>query len=225
MNVESSFDDELGIPSSATLHPPLPMQKTKIPHICEVSSLSSSTVNIPITPKSSLRNSANHQQSQLQTNEPRCLIVGRQASSVDVRIDHKSILRRHAALYYLDSGELVLKDCGGKHGTYVVNTDNEPTRLTKLGTAVLRDGDRLRFGNCLESIFAVKIVDSMTSVSDRTPVSSTSTETPIGTNDDSGAATPATRVREDAQVQSSENKSDGEKSINTAVCAARNGYP
>ena len=75
---------------------------------------------------------------------PRSMIVGRQASVADIRVDHKSVSRRHTALYYLnvshgsnsngaDHGAvLVVQDLGGKHGTYVNNK-----RLEKNGKVQL----------------------------------------------------------------------------------------
>jgi hypothetical protein len=86
----------------------------------------------------------------------RSLIVGRQASAADVRIDHKSVSRRHTALYYKHKSSssssvmpvLVVRDLGGKHGTHV-----DDSRLEKNGTVelpLLRGNNRehtIRFGN------------------------------------------------------------------------------
>jgi pSer/pThr/pTyr-binding forkhead associated (FHA) protein len=107
------------------------------------------TISTLLSPTSSMRNNGNH--TNTTTNNggtphaaaplpPRCLIVGRQASASDIRIDHKSVSRKHTALYYSctnknkhsqsqqimdeDSEEssLVVHDLGGKFGTYVNGT-------------------------------------------------------------------------------------------------------
>jgi WD repeat-containing protein 70 len=79
----------------------------------------------------------------------RYLLVGRQAGTADLRIQHKSISRKHAVLFYLQQS-LVLTDLGGKHGT-TVNGE----RVN--GTVELKDGDTIMFGNVRESVFSVKI--------------------------------------------------------------------
>lgn len=78
-----------------------------------------------------------------------CLLVGRQASTADIRIQHGSISRKHAVFYYLKNGTLYLKDLGGKHGTHV-----NGTRLS--GSTHLKNGDRIYFGNVQASSFVVK---------------------------------------------------------------------
>jgi hypothetical protein len=80
---------------------------------------------------------------------PRCLIVGRQAATSDIRIQHGSISRKHAAFYFIDNHVLILKEFGGKHGTHV---NGNPIR----GEVVVKGGDTLMFGNVRESIFTVQ---------------------------------------------------------------------
>jgi WD40 repeat protein len=88
-------------------------------------------------------------------------VVGRQASAADIRIDHGSISRRHAALYYAPTPDgsgaaLTLQDLGGKHGTHV-----DGTRMPKRSAAELRDGTALVFGNVREREFVVRLPPSM----------------------------------------------------------------
>ncbi|KAL7559517.1 hypothetical protein ACA910_010328 [Epithemia clementina (nom. ined.)] len=95
----------------------------------------------------------------------RALIVGRQAATSDLRIQHKSMSRQHAVLYYAknlnqsgngskcssDSFLLYVKDLGGKHGTIVNGqrlSAHEPLRL--------QEGDRIQFGNVRENLFVVR---------------------------------------------------------------------
>ena len=80
---------------------------------------------------------------------PRCLVVGRQAATSDIRIQHGSISRKHAAFYFIENNVLILKEFGGKHGTHV---NGNPIR----GEIVLKGGDTLLFGNVRESIFTVQ---------------------------------------------------------------------
>lgn len=80
--------------------------------------------------------------------------MGRQASAADIRIDHKSVSRRHTALYYKTKRNndgsggtvLVVHDLGGKKGTFV-----DDNRLEKKGTVELAMGGNkdhtIRFGN------------------------------------------------------------------------------
>lgn len=155
-----SLEDELGIPPNATLN----TSHNKPVHILIITSQDINTNFITIASSShSTNNNHEQQQEQQQSDErngvsnlsteissqsslrginARCLIIGRQASSADVRVDHKSVSRRHTALYYTtatnningkDNSEeeevvLTIQDLGGKHGTYV-----NDTRLEKNG--------------------------------------------------------------------------------------------
>lgn len=94
--------------------------------------------SIDLSRKTSLRKSSS----------PRCLVVGRQAATSDIRIQHGSISRKHAAFYFIENHVLVLKEFGGKHGTHV---NGNPIK----GEVVLKGGDTLMFGNVRESIFSV----------------------------------------------------------------------
>ncbi len=136
----AALEDELNIPAGATLSV---QSKTnaEIPSLVAVSSGSS----IPISPKTSINNST------------KFLLVGRQANTSDIRINHKSISRKHAALYFLqDNGtsnvELFLKDLGGKYGCSV-----NGTKVDKNGISVLKPGDKLILGNVREQVFSINI--------------------------------------------------------------------
>jgi len=125
----------------------------------------------------------------------RSLIVGRQASAADVRIDHKSVSRRHTALYYKHKSSssssvmpvLVVRDLGGKHGTHV-----DDSRLEKNGTVelpLLRGNNRehtIRFGNAplvCRAIIVPPITSSMVlSPGSNSFTSSDGTNTPLQAN-------------------------------------------
>ena len=79
---------------------------------------------------------------------PRCLVVGRQAKAADLRIQHGSISRKHAALYCLGK-QLVLQDFGSKKGTTVNGS------LVQ-GSQQLHDGDEIIFGHVRETVFQVR---------------------------------------------------------------------
>ena len=143
------IDNELSIPSKATISPP-PIVESHAhfmfvgDNLDELITIPKSANDIghpiPISLDLSIRNSGD--------TEPRALIVGRQASAADVRVDHKSVSRRHTAFYYSsDDGVLVIQDLGGKHGTVV-----DGARIEKNGTVKFQfDGKQkehiIQFGN------------------------------------------------------------------------------
>ncbi|KAL3781657.1 hypothetical protein ACHAWO_001597 [Cyclotella atomus] len=146
------LDDELNIPNEATLSLPPSLGSCKLVldgdnfhEIVTIPTFANGVLNgqsVPISLESSIRNNGSSQ--------PRSLIVGRQASTADVRVDHKSVSRRHTAFYYLKSSDdamLVIQDLGGKHGTIV-----DGARLEKNGAFKLQfDGKYhehgIQFGN------------------------------------------------------------------------------
>ena len=74
------------------------------------------------------------------------LMVGRQASSCDIRIAHKSLSRQHALLYYSTSNSadrlgLYVIDLNTKTGTFI----NE-IKITPNTPAQLKNGDTIQFG-------------------------------------------------------------------------------
>eukprot|EP00984_Skeletonema_dohrnii_P012300 scaffold4978_cov122-Skeletonema_dohrnii-CCMP3373.AAC.7 len=146
----NNLDDEVGIPPDATLSlPPILSAPAKLifsssndaddllPGLITMAkssdSSSDSNISANISLQSSMRDTA------------RCIIVGRQASAADIRVDHKSVSRRHTAMYYKQNSHVVIQDLGGKHGTYVNNQ-----RLEKHGKIELPlEGKEhtVRFGN------------------------------------------------------------------------------
>jgi len=72
---------------------------------------------------------------------PKCLVIGRQARVCDIRIDHKSVSRRHAVLYYTKDGKLMIKDVCGKK--CMINE----SEITSKSSKILTEGDVLQFGN------------------------------------------------------------------------------
>eukprot|EP00956_Cyclotella_meneghiniana_P018496 scaffold30841_cov63-Cyclotella_meneghiniana.AAC.1 len=131
------LDDELGIPSKATLSPSisacvqLTFEGNNLDELLTIPSCHGNNDSLPISVASSMRKSSNDS-----TTEPRALIIGRQASSADVRVDHKSVSRRHTAFYYIltsnNDAHLVIQDLGGKHGTTV-----DGSRMEKNGSVQL----------------------------------------------------------------------------------------
>lgn len=85
----------------------------------------------------------------------RCLLLGRRRASADVIVDHGSVSRVHAALFYVDENvrnvdgpggdvkhsPLFLLDNNTKHGTHL-----NGTRLEKGSSARVRDGSTVRLG-------------------------------------------------------------------------------
>jgi WD40 repeat protein len=150
------LDNELGIPNVATLSLPLSLQSATVAFEGEKNLDELITIptagsvigqSIPICVDSSIRNTSGS------SLLPRSLIIGRQASAADVRVDHKSVSRRHTAFYYTTkpgSNDFVfaIQDLGGKHGTIV-----DGVRVEKNGTLQLPlfAGDEkehvIQFGN------------------------------------------------------------------------------
>uniref|UniRef100_A0A7S4HVB9 FHA domain-containing protein n=1 Tax=Odontella aurita TaxID=265563 RepID=A0A7S4HVB9_9STRA len=187
------MDNELSIPSYATLSPPSGGVHA---------SLTCCGASIPISGETSVRQDG-----------ARCLIVGRQAASSDVRIDHGSISRRHAALYYLPGGKsggdgtaLWLRDLGGKHGTRI-----NGSRLEKGGVATLGDGDEIVFGKVSQQKFAVSIPEAMRTI-------------PSSVKGSESAATTDEKVDRDGSEKDAEGggpvASEGDESVRTPEAGA-----
>jgi WD repeat-containing protein 70 len=127
------LDDELEVPLHATI------KSDRIAAVLRTSSGSS----VPISP-----HSLNQQHDD---GSRRYILVGRQAVSADLRIQHGSISRRHALLYY-EADNLMVRDLGGKHGTTV-----NDQRITAHAGVSLQHGDRILFGTVRESVFRVEV--------------------------------------------------------------------
>lgn len=81
------------------------------------------------------------------------LLVGRQAKTVDLRIQDGSISRKHAVIYVMQD-KVFLQDLGGKHGT-TVNGE----RIRSRETRQLEDGDHIQFGSLgVDSTYTLRIV-------------------------------------------------------------------
>lgn len=126
---QQAEEDDLDIPSSASFEQPEE----------RVAFVAASGTKITIGLESLLPSNRNRTY----------LLIGRQASTSDVRIQHGSISRKHAAIFF-QQNSVVLKDLGGKHGTTV-----NDLRLPCNGSTVLKDGDRVIFGNANENMLAV----------------------------------------------------------------------
>ena len=146
-----SLEEELQIPLEATLSSSSPNH----PNETISAFLVLNQTHIPISASTSLRNNNNNNnnndnnnnnnnsnENSYSNNPPRCLIVGRQAAFADVRVDHKSISRKHAVLYFI-SGVLYLMDLGGKKGTQVNQSRMQSGSQHKIA---LKDGDVIQFG-------------------------------------------------------------------------------
>lgn len=83
------------------------------------------------------------------SSSPRCLIVGRQATTADLRIQHGTISRKHAAFYFMRGDVIILKEFGGKHGTRV-------NGQLVTGAVELHHGDVIVFGSVWESTFILQ---------------------------------------------------------------------
>ena len=98
----------------------------------------------------------------------RCVVVGRQAASVDIHISHPSISRKHAALFFLnEEGDharsvLYLVDGPGKYGT-TLNGVRIPTGQPQK----LHDDDTIVFGNVRERVFTIKIEQTTAEPADK----------------------------------------------------------
>ena len=128
-----TLDDELKVPLSATL------TSERITAV-----LRSGDSRISISPETLLLHPDARRRS---------LLVGRQAATSDLRIQHGSISRKHAVMYYdRNDDSLILRDLGGKHGTSV-----NDSKIAENGMVRLKHGDRILFGNVRESVFQVEI--------------------------------------------------------------------
>lgn len=69
------------------------------------------------------------------------VLLGRNATMSDIKLEHPSISRRHALLGHGSSGNLYVMDLGSSHGTFV-----NAKALTKRKREPLRDGYTVKFG-------------------------------------------------------------------------------
>lgn len=136
-----NLDDELKIPPEATLEPSFQTWSL------QTKGGTTSASSITLATDTAIRPN------------PRCLVVGRQAKAADIRIQHGSISRRHAALYFLGP-ELILQDFGSKKGTTVNGN------LIQGTTQKLQEGDEIIFGHVRESVFQIHCSSSILSGKD-----------------------------------------------------------
>lgn len=135
----SLLDDELGVPQEATLQP------TAIRARLETDG----GVSIPLSSETCNRSNG------------RCWFVGRQKTA-DIRIQHKTVSRKHAVIYVVNNRIILKSFAGGKHGTTVNNQKlvKSPAGAAPEEDSVLvelKGGDTILFGNVRESVFRVKI--------------------------------------------------------------------
>jgi pSer/pThr/pTyr-binding forkhead associated (FHA) protein len=147
------LDNELNIPTEAIISlPPSSIGYSKLVfdghslhEIVTIPTFANEVVHghsVQISSDSSIRNNGSIQ--------PRSLIIGRQASAADIRVDHKSVSRRHTAFYYLKSTDdimLVIQDLGGKHGTTVDGARLEKNCAVKLPFHGKQNEYVIQFGN------------------------------------------------------------------------------
>jgi WD repeat-containing protein 70 len=134
--------NEFNLPADATLNA-LPITYL----------LPTSTVGakIPISYESCLRSPVDETKIEQSPTTRRYLLVGRQATTADLRIQHGSISRKHALLYYDHNHNCIVQDLGSKYGTTVNNQ-----RLPDGTTYMLLHGDTIMFGNVRDNIFTVQ---------------------------------------------------------------------
>jgi WD repeat-containing protein 70 len=117
---------------------------------------------------------------------PTYLMVGRQSSTSDIRIQHNSISRSHATLYYTtttttttttdrndndsnDNKILTIQDLGSKYGT-TINGHRISGR-----TLSLHINDTIRFGNAQDTIYTVQMNPTKLLEEDVTTTTTTTT--------------------------------------------------
>ncbi len=165
----SELEKELKVPRNATLL--VESSNQKVPSLVANASGNS----IPISAATSIHKST------------KFLLVGRQANSCDVRINHKSISRKHAYLYFREKEghvELVLRDLGGKFGCTI-----NGNRIDKNSESVLKNGDKIVFGNMRDQLFSVDIAGDL-KIDDGTISEIQHTETPLEKPDIENAKKP-----------------------------------
>ena len=86
-----------------------------------------------------------------QLSQTRVVTIGRQVG-VYLLIDQGSVSRRHAEISYAN-GQYVLRDLGSSYGTFVNDQRLEPGSLS-----ILKQGDRIRFGNKVTYTFQIRVV-------------------------------------------------------------------
>lgn len=74
-------------------------------------------------------------------NRKKCTIFGRNKQLCDVRLDHPSISRQHAAVLHGSSGNPYLMDLGSSHGSSINHK-----KLVENKREPLKDGDVIKFG-------------------------------------------------------------------------------
>ncbi len=143
MSTGSDLEKELRVPPNATLLVGSSSKKASPLLIAAASGTS-----IQISAETSINKSS------------KFLLVGRQANTSDIRINHKSISRKHALLYFQSNEtadiELVLKDLGGKFGCTV-----NDKRMEENSHVVLKNSDKVIFGNMRDQLFDIEIPDDL----------------------------------------------------------------
>jgi NADPH-dependent 2,4-dienoyl-CoA reductase/sulfur reductase-like enzyme/pSer/pThr/pTyr-binding forkhead associated (FHA) protein len=91
--------------------------------------------------------------SEMRLSQTRVITIGRQAG-IHLLIDQASVSRRHAEIRYAN-GQYVLQDLGSTNGTFV----NE-VRLQPENPYILKQHDRIRFGNVVKFTFVQRAVES-----------------------------------------------------------------
>jgi len=152
-------DEVLSLPITATLTLP---NDVPIPFLILKSTANTAqTARIPIHTSSSCTSNAAAANS---SPPPKALIIGRQVTTCDIRIDHGSISRKHAALYFISSNtntsdtsntsstkyQLIVQGLGTKHGI-TINQNRIPSQQS----TILYQGDEIIFGKVQEQVFVV----------------------------------------------------------------------
>ena len=154
------MEDDLKIPKDGTLKPPHPSAVVGLGFSLDDTSSSRRLDELLFIAADNASNTASvSQKFSTRGTEARSLIIGRQQSSVDIRVDSKSVSRKHSAIYYsCDGKSVIVQDLGGKHGTYLDNRriESNGRKCVSLNEA---KSCTLRFGNaplvCEMSIPAV----------------------------------------------------------------------
>ena len=216
--VTAVLEEELGISSEATLRVPsqlpIPIHLVFIsqsdvendfvtiasPSPCSPDDMGPGCLSTTLSMESSMRGDA-----------ARCLVVGRQASASDIRIDHKSVSRRHTVFYYKhsnggDDAMLVVQDLGGKHGTYVNDTRLEKNCKIELPLRGVEE-HVIRIGNApliCRAIIPDAKLDELIQIQDESHSSALTIHETASDNvtiyDDTTIDAPSTRESREAQI-------------------------
>lgn len=201
-SIDSSLEDELGIPKDAFLPLCGGIDEARA-SLLFTNEVTGKEVIIPLDVSSSIRWSSGNCSSDSEA--PKCLVVGRQASVADIRLDHKSISRKHAAFFYHDDANTnqpvihLLSLSNSKHGTFV----NSRLIPTAGKYCTLSHGDIIQFGTYSQRKFKLCCSSNTNSTGTRNEQPITATTASAVTNITDNAVPPKLltgRAKREAEI-------------------------